>query len=89
VEELIGPDTVNTMPPATLEAFRDHGRPRQSLTESVESAEETLSDLAAAGISLTEITDSLLSDGVRLFAEAFEKLLGAVGSQRHADRATA
>ena len=81
VEELIGPDTVNTMPPATLEAFRDHGRPRQSLTEGVESAAATLSDLAGAGISLTEITDGLLSEGVRLFAEAFEKLLGSVSSQ--------
>jgi len=82
VEELIGPDTVNTMPPATLEAFRDHGRARQSLAEDVESAAATLSDLAGAGISLTEITDSLLSDGVRLFAEAFKRLLGAVASQR-------
>jgi transaldolase/glucose-6-phosphate isomerase len=89
VEELIGRDTVNTMPPTTLEAFRDHGRPRQSLTESVESAEATLSDLAGTGISLNEITDSLISDGVRLFAEAFERLLGAVGSKRHADRARA
>jgi transaldolase/glucose-6-phosphate isomerase len=87
VEELIGRDTVNTMPPATLEAFRDHGRPRQSLTEGVDSAAATLSDLAGAGISLTEITDSLLIEGVRLFAEAFEKLLGSVSSQSNRRRA--
>lgn len=84
VEELIGPDTVNTMPPATLEAFRDHGRARQSLTEGVESAEATLSDLAGAGVSLAAITDSLLSDGVRQFAAAFQRLLAAVDSQRSA-----
>ena len=49
VEELIGPDTVNTMPPATLEAFRDHGRPRASLTEGVDEANATMETLARAG----------------------------------------
>lgn len=78
VEELIGPDTVDTMPPATLDAFRDHGHPRQSLTEDVESAHETMKKLAALGISIREVTDKLTEDGVRLFAESFEKLLKAV-----------
>jgi transaldolase/glucose-6-phosphate isomerase len=78
VEELIGPDTVNTIPPATLDAFRDHGRPRASLTEDVESANRTMETAATLGISMKEITDKLTDDGVRLFAEAFDKLLEAV-----------
>ncbi len=78
VEELIGPDTVNTIPPATLDAFRDHGHPRASLTENLESARQTMKTLAALGISIDEVTDKLTEDGVRLFAEAFDKLLEAV-----------
>jgi transaldolase / glucose-6-phosphate isomerase len=78
VEELIGPDTVNTIPPATLDAFRDHGRARPSLTEDVESANRTMETAAKVGISMKEITDKLTDDGVRLFAEAFDKLLKAV-----------
>jgi transaldolase/glucose-6-phosphate isomerase len=78
IEELIGPDTVNTVPPATLDAFRDHGKPRQSLTENVEDARKTMADLAAAGISMKEVTDKLTVDGVKLFADAFDALLDAV-----------
>ena len=78
VEELIGPDTVNTMPPATIDAFRDHGRLRKSLTEDVPGAKKVMDDLAHAGISIQEATDKLTEDGVKLFAEAFDKLLAAV-----------
>jgi transaldolase/glucose-6-phosphate isomerase len=78
VEEIIGPDTVNTIPPATLDAFRDHGHPRLSLTEDLESADRTMETTAKLGISMKEITDKLTDDGVRLFAEAFDKLLEAV-----------
>ena len=78
VEELIGPDTVNTLPPATLEAFRDHGIPRLSLTEDIPAAGQTMKTLAALGISIDEATAKLTEDGVRLFAEAFDKLLKAV-----------
>jgi transaldolase len=78
VEELIGPDTVDTMPPATLEAFRDHGRVRESLTEDIPGAQKTMEDLAKAGISMKEVTDKLTEDGVKLFADAFDKLLAAV-----------
>lgn len=78
VEELIGPDTVNTMPPATIDAFRDHGRLRNSLTEDLPGAEKTMQDLASAGISIKEVTDKLTDDGVKLFADAFDKLLAAV-----------
>jgi transaldolase / glucose-6-phosphate isomerase len=78
VEELIGPDTVNTIPPATFNAFRDHGHPRASLTEDVESANQTMETVGKLGISMKEVTDKLTDDGVRLFAEAFAKLLQAV-----------
>src|SRR5580704_8911519 len=56
VEELIGPDTVNTMPPATIDAFRDHGQVRESLTEDIPGAQETMEDLAKAGLSMKEVT---------------------------------
>jgi transaldolase len=78
VEELIGPDTVDTMPPATIEAFRDHGQLRNSLTENVPAAQKVMDDLAKAGISIKEVTDKLTADGVKLFADAFHKLLAAV-----------
>ena len=78
VEELIGPDTVDTIPPATLEAFRDHGRVRESLTEDIPAAQKTMADLAQAGISMKEVTDKLTDDGVKLFADAFDQLLAAV-----------
>jgi transaldolase / glucose-6-phosphate isomerase len=78
VEEMIGPDTVNTIPPATLEAFRDHGKPRLSLTEDLDGARKTMADLAAAGIVMKQVTDKLTADGVKLFADAFDTLLAAV-----------
>jgi transaldolase / glucose-6-phosphate isomerase len=78
VEELIGPDTVDTIPPATLDAFRDHGKPRASLTEDLAAAHRTMETTAKVGISMKEVTDKLTDDGVRLFAEAFDKLLAAV-----------
>jgi transaldolase len=78
VEELIGPDTVDTMPPGTVDAFRDHGRVRNSLTEDVPGAQKVMDNLAKAGISIKEVTDKLTTDGVKLFADAFTKLLAAV-----------
>jgi transaldolase/glucose-6-phosphate isomerase len=81
VGELIGPDTVNTIPPATYDAFRDHGRPRASLEQAPEAARQTMQDLARAGISMQQATDQLTEDGVKLFAEAFDKLLAAVGKR--------
>jgi transaldolase / glucose-6-phosphate isomerase len=77
-EELIGPDTVDTMPPATIDAFRDHGRVRNSLTEDVPAAQKIMDDLAKVGVSIKEVTDKLTDDGVKLFADAFDKLLAAV-----------
>jgi transaldolase / glucose-6-phosphate isomerase len=78
IEELIGPDTVNTMPLATIDAFRDHGQLRNSLTEDVAGAQKVMDDLARAGIAIKEVTDKLTDDGVKLFADAFDKLLAAV-----------
>jgi transaldolase/glucose-6-phosphate isomerase len=79
VEELIGADTVDTVPPATFDAFRDHGKLRNSLTEDLPGAAKTMENLAKAGISMKEVTDKLLADGVRLFAEAFKTVLEATG----------
>jgi len=84
VEELIGPNTVNTVPPATLDAFRDHGRPRDSLEENIEDARRALEELAQAGISLDAITAELVKDGVKQFADAADKLYGAVAHKRAA-----
>ena len=84
VEELIGKDTVNTMPPATIDAFRDHGLLRNSLTEDVAGAATVMQNLAKAGISMKEVTDKLTADGVKLFADAFDKLLAAVAKSTQA-----
>jgi transaldolase/glucose-6-phosphate isomerase len=82
VEELIGPDTVNTMPIATMDAFRDHGRLRDTLMQDTAEAQRLLGELDRAGISLKTVTDKLLDDGVRLFADANDKLLAAVAKKR-------
>jgi transaldolase/glucose-6-phosphate isomerase len=79
VEELIGADTVDTIPPATFDAFRDHGKLRPSLTEDIPGAARHMENLAKAGISMKEVTEQLVVDGVRLFAEAFKTLLEATG----------
>jgi transaldolase / glucose-6-phosphate isomerase len=82
VEELIGSDTINTMPPATMDAFRDHGRLRASLEEDIPGAETMMATLEEAGISIDEITARLVEDGVRLFAEAADNLYAAVQKKR-------
>jgi transaldolase/glucose-6-phosphate isomerase len=82
VEELIGPNTVNTVPPATLDAFRDHGKLRNSLEENVEDARHVLAELEKSGISLDAITAELVKDGVKQFADAADKLYGAVAHKR-------
>ena len=79
VEELIGADTVDTIPPATFDAFRDHGKLRPSLTEDVAAAVKTMAMLAEVGISMKEVTDKLVVDGVKVFADAFTQLLEVTG----------
>ena len=87
VEELIGPDTVDTIPPATFDAFRDHGKPRASLEENVQGAQETMQGLEKAGISMKAATDKLTVAGVKQFSDDFDKLLDAV--KQHAAKAGA
>src|SRR5216683_4160796 len=82
VEELIGPDTVNTLPPATMDAFRDHGRPRASLEEGLEEAARVMAAVDRLGLPYAATTDRLVTDGIRLFADAGDKLLGAVARKR-------
>jgi transaldolase/glucose-6-phosphate isomerase len=84
VEELIGRDTVNTMPPATLDAFRDHGKVRDTLETGIDEAQRVLAELGRAGISLDAITTRLTQDGVRLFVDAADNLLGALAKKRAA-----
>ena len=77
-EELIGPDTVNTMPPATLDAFRDHGETRRTVDASVDAATRLLADLAGVGISLDAVTDQLLVEGLASFQKSFDTLLAGL-----------
>ena len=82
VESLIGPDTVNTMPTKTLEAFKDHGKVAPSLTDGVEDAKKVIEAQERLGLDLNGVTAALVSEGVGSFSEAFDKLLGAVASKR-------
>jgi len=82
VEDLIGPDTISTMPLATIEAFRDHGKLCDTLQADVAEAQRLLGELDRAGVSLQGVTDKLIRDGVRLFADAADKLFGAVAHKR-------
>ena len=75
VNELIGPETVNTVPVATLNAFRDHGELSNSLTSNLGEAHNTLELLATYGISLDQVTDQLLDEGIKLFGDSFDQLL--------------
>lgn len=84
VEELIGPQTVNTLPMATLEAFRDHGRLRNSLTEDVAGAEASMREIARIGIEFEHVTSDLLDEGIRLFTQSFDALLAAIEQARAA-----
>ncbi len=84
VDELIGPETVNTVPPATYAAYQDHGNPRLTLTENVEGARQVLAALNQAGIDLDAITSDLEKEGVHLFAESFHTLLAGIGEKRRA-----
>ncbi len=82
VEGLIGPETVDTMPPATLEAFRDHGRVRPALEEGLQEAEQDLRTLGELGIDLHAITEELLRDGVKAFARSFDELMQSLEAKR-------
>ncbi|MCG3117486.1 MAG: transaldolase [Candidatus Manganitrophus sp. SA1] len=82
VEELIGPETINTVPPATLAAFKDHGKVRPSLEENLGEAREMLQKLSAIGIHLRRVTDDIQEEGVKSFSESFEKLFARLAEKR-------
>lgn len=82
VEGLMGPDTVNTMPLETLDAFRDHGRARPALEEGIEEAEQLLAGLETVGVNLDAITEQLQEDGVRAFADSYDQLMAALEEKR-------
>ena len=78
VEELLGPDTVNTMPEETIRAFQDHGNVEVRLTKDVEAAEKLFDDLAAAGIDYDDVANTLESEGVQKFVDSFQELLDGI-----------
>jgi transaldolase len=82
IEELIGPDTVNTIPPATMDAFRDHGILRRTLDADLAAADKTMSDLEKTGIFMKQVTGKLLTDAIRLFDDAFTQLHQVVEQKR-------
>ncbi len=84
VEALIGPDTVNTLPLETIEAYRDHGHPRVTITQDLDSARRTLQTLQEVGISLDQITDQVLSEGVVKFDDSLTQLLKVVEGKQQA-----
>ncbi|MBI4338729.1 MAG: transaldolase [Chloroflexi bacterium] len=84
VEPLIGPDTVNTLPPATFQALLDHGRVASTLGEGVEEAGQTVAALEAAGVSMDQVTDRLLAEGVKAFASSYDALLANIEKKMQA-----
>jgi transaldolase/glucose-6-phosphate isomerase len=82
VDSLIGPDTVNTVPPATLNAFRDHGKVRETVTEGVDQARAAIAQLGKLGIDLNAITEKLQEEGVKSFSESMEKLAASLAEKR-------
>jgi len=84
VDTLIGPDTVNTMPPKTMDAFRDHGTVKVTLTEDVEAARKVIADAERLGLDLDGVTTTLVDEGVASFTKSFDDLLAAIGKQKAA-----
>jgi transaldolase len=84
VEALIGPDTINTVPKETLDAYRDHGCPKQSLDQEVAEANQLLDDLSSVGIDLDEVTQQLEDEGVEKFIAAFDQLMASLEGKRAA-----
>lgn len=86
IDELIGPDTISTMPPKTLDAFRDHGDVRERLTQNIDGARATLAEAEAIGLNLRAVTDELTLDGVQQFENSLETLLAAIAEKHKSFR---
>jgi transaldolase len=84
VDELIGPDTVNTMPEETIEAYDDHGRPEPRLERGLDGAHKLLAELARVGVDYDDLTDTLEREGVEKFSAAFDELVAALGAKQSA-----
>jgi len=82
VEELIGPETVNTMPEETIRAFQDHGKVELTLAKDVDAARKLFDDLAAAGIDYDDVSDTLEREGVQKFSDSFDELLEGIRAKR-------
>ncbi len=82
VEQLVGPDTVDTMPPATIDAFLDHGHVARTIDQNLDEAKAQFAAIEAAGVSIDEATAELQKDGVRLFAESFDDLVKTITAKR-------
>jgi len=82
VEELIGPDSINTLPETAIEAFKDHGRPRITIGEHLVEAERLFQELRSFGIDINEVTDQLEREGVKLFSDSFISLLREISQKR-------
>jgi transaldolase len=84
VEELIGPETVNTMPLATIEAFLDHGDVQRTVDRNIDVARQALRDLGGQGVDMHQVTDELIEEGIESFSKSFEGLMETIDSQRKA-----
>jgi transaldolase/glucose-6-phosphate isomerase len=82
VDTLIGPDTVNTMPPKTMDAFREHGTVAPTLTDGIDEARRTLAEVERLGLDLSGVTGTLVTEGVASFTKAFDDLLGAIAQKQ-------
>lgn len=82
VDQLIGPSTVNTVPPATLKRFLDHGTVQETLTQDMDAAERHMADIAASGIDLEAVTGQLLDEGIQAFAPPFKELMTSIEEKR-------
>ena len=89
VEELIGPNTVNTMPEETIEAFQDHGRPAPTLEQGADEAQRVFERLAEAGVDYDDVSTVLEEEGVQKFADSFDELIADVEEKRNAMAAAA
>ena len=85
LDTLIGPDTVNTVPPKTLDAYRDHGTAAATLVTDVDGAQHVLAETERLGLDLEGVTDTLVLEGIASFAKAFDDLLGAIAAKHPAN----